>query len=80
MVVSSVVIRAMRELARTSRPGPARLDQTAAAVEVAYPHCGQPLLRGTTGDRTDPAFPVLTHRRTTVHRMISLSWTTILAT
>ena len=49
-------------------PRPARLDQTSAAVEVAYPHRGQPLLRGTTGDRTDPARSDLAHWRATTQQ------------
>ena len=47
---------------------PARLDQTSASVEVAYPHCGEPLLRGTTGDRTDPDRSDLAHSRATTQR------------
>ena len=56
-----------RQLGLTA-PGPARLHQTSAAVEVAYPHRGQPLLRGTTGDRTDPACSDLAHLRATTQQ------------
>ena len=56
-----------RQLGLTA-PRPARLDQTSAAVEVAYPDRGQPLLRGTTGDRTDPDRSGLAHLRATTQQ------------
>ena len=53
---------------RLTAPGPARLHQTPATVEVAYPDRGQPLLPGTTGDRSDPARSDLAHLRATTQQ------------
>ena len=49
-------------------PRSARLHQTTALVEITDPHRGQPLLRGTTGDRTDPARSDLAHSRATTQQ------------